>query len=193
MTTRLIKPRRHGDDRGWFTETYNRKRFTEIGVPGEFIQDNHAYSRPCFVLRGLHFQAPPSAQTKLVRCVAGAIWDVAVDIRRGSPTFGQWVAAELTAANGWQLLAPRGYAHGYVTLEPDTEVQYKVDSYYDPAAEGGLAWDDPGTGPAVAVVRRRAGRRRQGPDVAEAFRLRHTLRVRRRADDAPGFCGSLTR
>ncbi len=143
MPTRLVKPKRHGDDRGWFTETYNRRNFAAIGVPGEFVQDNHAYSRPRFVLRGLHFQAPPSAQTKLVRCVAGAIWDVAVDIRRGSPTFGQWVAAELTAANGWQLLAPRGFAHGYVTLEPDTEVQYKVDSYYDPATEGGLIWNDP--------------------------------------------------
>ena len=144
MPTRLIKPRRHGDDRGWFTETYSRRTFAAIGAPGEFVQDNHAHSRPRLVLRGLHFQAPPSAQTKLVRCVAGAIWDVAVDIRRGSPTFGQWVAAELTALNGWQLLAPRGFAHGYVTLEPETEVQYKVDSYYDPATEGGLLWNDPG-------------------------------------------------
>ena len=144
MPTRLIKPKRHGDERGWFTETYNRRTFAAFGVEGEFVQDNHAYSRARFVLRGLHFQAPPSAQTKLIRCVAGAIWDVAVDIRRGSPTFGRHVAAELTAANGWQLLAPRGFAHGYLTLEPDTEVQYKVDAYYDPGAEGGLAWDDPG-------------------------------------------------
>jgi len=142
MPTRLIKPKRHGDDRGWFTESYSRRALSALGVDGEFVQDNHAFSRQPFVLRGLHFQAPPSAQTKLVRCVAGAIWDVAVDIRRGSPTYGRWVAAELTAANGWQLLAPRGFAHGYVTLEPDTEVQYKVDNYYDPVAEGGLAWND---------------------------------------------------
>ncbi len=143
MTTRLIKPKRHTDDRGWFSETYSRRGLAAVGVDAEFVQDNHAYSRPPFVLRGLHFQAPPSAQTKLVRCVAGAIWDVAVDIRRGSPTYGQYVAAELTAENGWQLLVPRGFAHGYVTLRPDTEVQYKVDDYYAPSTEGGLVWDDP--------------------------------------------------
>ncbi len=143
MTTKLIKPRRHADDRGWFSETYNRRNLAAAGLEFEFIQDNQAYSRDRFVLRGLHFQAPPSAQTKLVRCVAGAIWDVAVDIRRGSPTYGQHVAAELTAENGWQLLVPRGYAHGYLTLQPDTEVQYKVDSYYAPTSEGGLIWSDP--------------------------------------------------
>ncbi len=143
MTTRLFKPRRHADDRGWFSETYNQRSLAAVGVTGAFVQDNHAYSRQRFVLRGLHFQAPPAAQTKLVRCVAGAIWDVAVDIRRGSPTYGQHVAAELTAQNGWQLLVPRGYAHGYVTLRPDTEVQYKVDAYYAPETEGGVVWDDP--------------------------------------------------
>ena len=143
MTTRLLKPRRHGDDRGWFSETYSRRGLADLGFDREFVQDNHAYSRQRFVLRGLHFQAPPAAQTKLVRCVAGAIWDVAVDIRRGSPTYGRHVAAELTAENGWQLLVPRGYAHGYVTLLPDTQVQYKVDSYYAPETEGGLRWDDP--------------------------------------------------
>jgi dTDP-4-dehydrorhamnose 3,5-epimerase len=139
----LIKPRRHGDDRGWFSETYSRRGLAALGSDIEFIQDNHAYSRQRFVLRGLHFQAPPMAQTKLVRCVAGAIWDVAVDIRRGSPTYGRYVGAELTAENGWQLLVPRGYAHGYVTLTPDTEVQYKVDAYYAPETEGGLIWNDP--------------------------------------------------
>ena len=143
MPTKLIKPKRHADDRGWFSETYNRRSLARLGVTDEFVQDNHAYSRQRFVLRGLHFQAPPSAQTKLVRCVVGAIWDVAVDIRRGSPTFGQHVAAELTAENGWQLLVPRGFAHGYVTLQPDSEVQYKVDAYYAPETEGGLIWDDP--------------------------------------------------
>ena len=143
MTTRLVKPKRHADERGWFSETYNRRGLARLGMTSEFVQDNHAYSRQRFVLRGLHFQAPPSAQTKLVRCVAGAIWDVAVDIRRGSPTYGQHVAAELTPENGWQLLVPRGFAHGYVTLRPDTEVQYKVDAYYAPETEGGLIWDDP--------------------------------------------------
>ncbi len=143
MPTRLIKPRRFGDERGWFSETYNRKTFVALGVDEVFIQDNHAYSAARFVLRGLHFQAPPNAQTKLVRCVAGAIWDVAVDIRRGSPTWGKWLAAELTAESGWQLLAPKGFAHGYLTLKPNTEVQYKVDALYAPESEGGLAWNDP--------------------------------------------------
>jgi dTDP-4-dehydrorhamnose 3,5-epimerase len=143
VPTQLIKPRRHTDERGWFSETYNRRTLAAVGVTGDFVQDNHAYSRQSFVLRGLHFQAPPAAQTKLVRCVAGAIWDVAVDIRRGSPTYGRHVAAELTAENGWQLLVPRGFAHGYLTLRPDTEVQYKVDAYYAPQTEGGLLWDDP--------------------------------------------------
>ena len=143
MPTKLLKPRRHTDDRGWFAETYNRRGLAAVGVAADFVQDNHAYSRQRFVLRGLHFQAPPAAQTKLVRCVAGAIWDVAVDIRRGSPTYGRHVAAELTAENGWQLLVPRGFAHGYLTLRPDTEVQYKVDAYYAPEAEGGLVWNDP--------------------------------------------------
>ena len=143
MTTKLIKPRRHADDRGWFSETYNRQRLAAGGVTADFVQDNQAYSRQSGVLRGLHFQAPPAAQTKLVRCIAGAIWDVAVDVRRGSPSYGRHVAAELTAENGWQLLVPRGFAHGYVTLRPDTEVQYKVDAYYAPETEGGLIWDDP--------------------------------------------------
>jgi dTDP-4-dehydrorhamnose 3,5-epimerase len=143
MPTKLMKPRRHADDRGWFSETYSRRGLADVGLDREFVQDNHAYSRQRFVLRGLHFQAPPAAQTKLVRCVAGAIWDVAVDIRRGSPSYGRYVAAELTAENGWQLLVPRGFAHGYLTLRPDTEVQYKVDAYYAPETEGGLVWDDP--------------------------------------------------
>ncbi len=143
MTTRLIRPKRYNDARGWFSETYSRRGLTAVGVKSEFVQDNQAYSRQAFVLRGLHFQAPPAAQTKLVRCVVGAIWDVAVDIRRGSPTYGQHVAAALTAENGWQLLVPRGFAHGYLTLRPDTEVQYKVDAYYAPETEGGLVWNDP--------------------------------------------------
>ena len=146
MPVKLIKPRRFGDERGWFSETYNKRLSTTTGLDVEFVQDNHAFSQARFVLRGLHFQNPPYAQTKLIRCSAGAIWDVAVDIRRGSPTFGHSVAAELSAANGWQLLAPKGFAHGYLTLEPNTEVQYKVDGYYAPEAENGLAWDDEALG-----------------------------------------------
>ena len=139
----LIKPKRFGDERGWFSETFSQRAFDALGLSIRFIQDNHAYSKAAGVLRGLHFQAPPDAQTKLVRCTAGAIFDVAVDIRNGSPTFGRHVAATLSAANGWQLLVPAGFAHGYLTVTEDSEVQYKVDSFYAPASEGGLSWDDP--------------------------------------------------
>ena len=142
MTVRLIKPRRFGDDRGWFEETYSRRAFAAIGLDADFVQDNHSFSGPAGVLRGLHFQRPPSAQAKLVRCVRGRIWDAAVDIRRGSPTYGQWVAAELSARDGRQIYLPIGFAHGLVTLEPDTEVEYKVTAFYDPAAEDGVIWND---------------------------------------------------
>ncbi|NRA31200.1 MAG: dTDP-4-dehydrorhamnose 3,5-epimerase [Parvularculaceae bacterium] len=143
----LVEPKRFGDHRGFFSETFHAQRYEEAGIPGPFVQDNHSLSREVGVLRGLHFQTDPSAQGKLVRCTAGSILDVAVDIRHGSPTFGQWVSAELTADNGHQLWVPVGFAHGFVTLEPDTEVQYKVTGYYDPNADAGLAWDDP----AIAV------------------------------------------
>lgn len=144
MPVKLIRPRRFGDDRGWFTETYNRDRYAAMGVDVTFVQDNHSMSRDVGVLRGLHWQAPPHGQDKLVRCVAGAIWDVAVDARRGSPTFGRWVAAELTADNGHQLFVPVGFAHGFVTLRPDTQVEYKVSAKYAPECEGGVVWNDPG-------------------------------------------------
>ena len=143
MPVKLIQPRRFGDERGWFVETYNAGRYAEQGVDVTFVQDNHSMSRDPGVLRGLHWQAPPHAQDKLVRCVRGRIWDVAVDIRRGSPTFGRWVAAELSADNGHQLFVPVGFAHGFVTLEPDTEVEYKVSALYAPSAEGGILWNDP--------------------------------------------------
>lgn len=159
----LIKPKRFGDDRGWFSETYNRQSaiYAELG---DFVQDNHSLSRPVGTLRGLHFQAPPQAQAKLVRCVRGRIMDYAVDIRRGSPTWGRHVSAELTADNGWQLFVPAGFAHAFLTLEPDCEVVYKVSDYYAPDCEGGIRWDDPtiaipyplpGGGPALSDKDRR--------------------------------------
>ena len=143
MPVKLIRPRRHGDARGWFVETYNAERYASLGVGVTFVQDNHSMSRDAGVLRGLHWQAPPNGQDKLVRCVRGRIWDVAVDARRGSPTFGRWVAAELSAENGHQLFIPVGFAHGFVTLEPDTEVEYKVSGGYAAESEGGVIWNDP--------------------------------------------------
>jgi len=143
MPVKLLKPKRFEDPRGWFCETYNQKRFLELGIDVVFCQDNHSLSRPAGVLRGLHFQAPPHAQAKLVRCVRGRIWDVAVDIRAGSPTYGRWAGAEISADNGYQLFVPAGFAHGFVTLEPDTEVEYKVNAFYDKDSEGGLIWNDP--------------------------------------------------
>jgi len=138
-----IVPARHGDSRGWFTESYNRARFAELGVTDEFVQDNHSYSAARGTLRGMHLQGPPQVQAKLVRCLAGAIWDVAVDLRNGSPTFGHWVAAELTAAGGEQLYVPGGFAHGFLTLTEHAEVAYKASGYYAPECEIGIAWDDP--------------------------------------------------
>jgi len=143
MGVTLVRPRRFGDERGWFTETYNKERYAALGIDVAFVQDNHSMSRDVGVLRGLHWQAPPFGQAKLVRCVKGRIWDVAVDARRGSPTFGKWVAAELSADNGHQLFIPVGFAHGFVTVEPDTEVEYKVSGIYAPQAEGGVIWNDP--------------------------------------------------
>lgn len=142
MPVKLIKPRRFGDDRGWFVETYNAGRYHGLGIDVTFVQDNHSMSRDVGTLRGLHYQANPDGQDKLVRCVRGAIWDVAVDVRRGSPTFGQWVAAELTAEKGHQLFVPIGFAHGFVTLLPDTEVEYKCSNLYAPQSEGGVIWND---------------------------------------------------
>ena len=140
---KLIAPRRIGDDRGFFSETYSKKDLMAAGIADEFVQDNHSLSRSPGVIRGLHFQTNPHAQGKLVRVLRGAIIDVAVDIRRGSPTFGQHVAVELSADNWLQLWVPIGFAHGFCTLTPDTEVIYKVTSYYHPASDRGLAFDDP--------------------------------------------------
>ena len=142
----LIIPQRSSDRRGFFAETYSRQKYFEMGIDVEFVQDNHSLSRDVGTLRGLHFQAPPHAQGKLARCGRGSFFDVAVDIRRGSPTYGQWVGYELSAENGHQLYVPVGFAHGFVTLEPDSEIVYKCSDYYAPETEGLLRWDDPDIG-----------------------------------------------
>ena len=138
-----ITPDRFGDARGFFSETWSAPRFAEAGVDAAFVQDNQSLSRDRGVVRGLHCQIGPNAQGKLIRCIKGAIWDVVVDARASSPTFGRWAAAELSAANWSQLWIPVGFLHGFCTLEPDTEVVYKVTAPYDRAAERGLLWNDP--------------------------------------------------
>ena len=143
---RLIVPRRFGDARGWFTEVYSEPAFAALGIDCRFVQDNHSLSVPAFTLRGLHFQVPPRGQDKLVRCIRGRIFDVAVDVRKGSPTFGEWVGTELSAENGHQLFIPIGFAHGFVTLEADCEVTYKCSDTYAPEQDGGIRWDDPAIG-----------------------------------------------
>lgn len=140
---RLLTPRRFGDERGWFSETWSRRTLAAAGIDHDFVQDNQSLSRPAGTVRGLHFQLAPFAQVKLVRVVRGAILDVAVDLRRGSPTYGRSVAVRLDAENGAQLYVPVGFAHGFCTLEPDSEVFYKVSAPYSAAHDRGLAWDDP--------------------------------------------------
>lgn len=140
---KLIVPRRFGDDRGFFSATFNAAAYAAMGIPGPFVQDNHSLSRAVGVVRGLHFQIAPKAQGKLVRVVRGAVFDVAVDIRRGSPTYGRHASALLSAENWAQLWIPRGFAHGFATLEPDSELLYKVDADYAPELERGIQWNDP--------------------------------------------------
>lgn len=142
----LITPRRFGDDRGFFAETWSRRVLAAAGIDAEFVQDNHSLSRRVGTVRGLHFQSPPHAQAKLVRCGRGRLFDVAVDLRRGSPTYGRWAGAELSAENGQQLFIPAGFAHGFVTREPDTEIVYKCSDYYAPECDGALRWNDPDIG-----------------------------------------------
>lgn len=139
----LIRPVRHGDARGFFSEVYNRRRFAAHGIDLEVVQDSQSRSAAAGTLRGLHFQKPPFAQAKLVRVLRGRILDVAVDLRPASATRGRHVAVELDPEGFWQLFVPRGCAHGFLTLEPETEVLYKVDAYWDPASEAGIVWNDP--------------------------------------------------
>lgn len=167
---KILTPKRFGDARGFFSETYNKATLAEHGLNLEFIQDNHSMSQPVGVLRGLHFQTPPFAQDKLVRVVKGRIFDVAVDIRKGSPTYGKWVGAEISAEAWNQILVPVGFAHGFVTLEPDTEVIYKVTAPYAPDHDKGLAWDDPDIGidwPLGGVTPTLSGKDTKHPGLAD--------------------------
>lgn len=141
-----VIPRRFGDDRGWFSEVWKRSDFDDAGIPMDFVQDNESFSADVATLRGLHYQLPPFAQDKLVRVLRGSIQDVAVDIRRDSPTFGHHVSVTLSADLGNQLLVPAGFAHGFCTLEPDVQVTYKVTAPYAPEYERSVRWDDPEIG-----------------------------------------------
>jgi len=139
---RLV-PRRFADQRGYLSETWSARRLAEVGLEAAFVQDNHSHSLKAGTVRGLHYQAPPMAQAKLVWVARGAVFDVAVDVRRGSPTYGQWVGTTLSAEDGAQLLIPKGFLHGFVTLQPQTDVLYKVDAFYAPECEGAVRFDDP--------------------------------------------------
>jgi dTDP-4-dehydrorhamnose 3,5-epimerase len=143
---KILTPDRFGDGRGFFSESWSRRRLAAHGIDLDFVQDNHSLSGAVNTVRGLHFQAPPHAQDKLVRCGRGALFDVAVDIRAGSPSYGRWVGVELSAANGRQLLVPRGFLHGFATRAPDTEIIYKCSDYYAPECDGALRFDDPDIG-----------------------------------------------
>jgi dTDP-4-dehydrorhamnose 3,5-epimerase len=138
----ILEPARFGDQRGFFSESWNRRRMAEAGIDIDFVQDNHSMSREAGTLRGLHFQTPPHAQAKLVRCGRGVLYDVAVDIRHGSPTYGRWTGAELSFENGRQMLVPAGFLHGFVTREPDTEIIYKCSDYYAPDCDAAVRFDD---------------------------------------------------
>lgn len=167
----LIEPRRHGDPRGWFSETYSARRLSALGIACDFPQDNHSWSRQAGTVRGLHFQGPPSGQSKLVSCLRGKIFDVVVDLRVGSPSYGRHLSVELTD-NGEQLYVPVGFAHGFVTLTDDVSVSYKVSSPYDPAREGGLMWDDPRLGiewPSTAGGALLSERDRTWPPLSDLF------------------------
>lgn len=140
----VLTPRRFGDERGWFCETWNSSQMAESGFKYEWVQDNQSFTSQAGTLRGMHYQAPPRAQDKLVRCTRGAILDVVFDARKGSPTYGHWISEELTAQNGRQLLVPKGFLHGFLTLASDSEVQYKVTDFYDADCDGSVRWDSIG-------------------------------------------------
>jgi dTDP-4-dehydrorhamnose 3,5-epimerase len=173
---KIVTPKKHGDARGFFSEVYSRSSWDSAGLEFTFVQDNHSFSTATGTLRGLHFQTPPFAQAKLVRVTRGRILDVAVDIRRSSPTFGRYVAVELSAENWRQLLIPIGFAHAFITLEPDVEALYKTTAPYSAAHDRGVAWDDPDIaidwplprgGPVLSDKDRRWPRLGQAPDLFE--------------------------
>lgn len=141
---KILTPNRFGDARGFFSESWNKRLLAEQGILFDFVQDNHSMSAQVGTLRGLHFQSPPAAQDKLVRCGQGALFDVAVDIRKGSPSYGQWFGVELSAENGKQLLVPAGFLHGFITRQPNTEIIYKCTDYYAPDCDGAVRWDSCG-------------------------------------------------
>lgn len=171
---KLLSPPKFSDHRGFFSETYNKRALADAGIRLDFVQDNHSLSRARGVVRGLHFQIPPFAQAKLIRVIRGAVFDVVVDVRRGSPTFGRHVAVVLDADSARQLLAPAGTAHGFATLAPNTEVVYKVTEYYAPKHERGILWNDPALNiawpidPGEAIL---SDKDRQLPSLAEATEL----------------------
>lgn len=173
---KVFSPRRIGDERGYFSEVFRADLFAQQAGPVTFVQDNESLSARVGTVRGLHFQTQPAAQGKLVRCTAGALFDVAVDIRHGSPTFGRWIAQELSAENGKQLWIPAGFAHGFCTLQPNTVINYKVTAYYSAENDKGLAWDDPAIGiewPALADPETLSAKDRAQPrlaDLPEYFR-----------------------
>ncbi|MBV8651665.1 MAG: dTDP-4-dehydrorhamnose 3,5-epimerase [Alphaproteobacteria bacterium] len=190
---KLLRMRRHGDARGFFCETYSRRDLHEAGITSDFVQDNHSLSRPRGVLRGLHFQIPPFEQDKLVRVTRGAILDVAVDLRHGSPTFGRHVAAVIAAAEATQLFVPAGFAHGFCTLEEDTEVLYKVSAYYAPQHERGLAFDDPALAidwPVAATAAILSDKDRHHPRLAALPRL-FRYAATPAAEEPTGLCRAL--
>jgi len=172
-----VTPRKFGDARGFLSETWSRRRFAACGIDVDFVQDNHSHSAPAGTIRGLHFQVPPHHQGKLVRVVRGAVLDVVVDLRRGSPAFGRPVAVELSAENWRQLYVPPGFAHGFCTLLPDTEVVYRMTSYYAPEADRGIAFDDPDLAiewpvePAAAVLSDKDRRHPRLRDLGPIFSL----------------------
>lgn len=170
----LLTPRHIGDERGYFAETFRQDQFAEKVGDFTFVQDNESRSAKVGTIRGLHFQSEPDAQGKLVRCTAGALFDVAVDIRQGSPTFGRWVGETLTPDNGKQLWVPPGFAHGFCSLEPDTVISYKVTGYYSAQCDKGLAWDDP----AIGVI---------WPDVADPETLSPKDRKQPLLADLPSY------
>ena len=142
----VLEPQVFGDARGWFMESWSQRKMHDAGIDVQFVQDNQSFSAQKGTLRGLHYQLNPMCQAKLLRCTRGKIFDVAVDIRKGSPQYGKWVGVELSAENKKQLFIPRGFAHGFITLTDDVEVQYKADNYYAPECDGNIRWDDPGIG-----------------------------------------------